>query len=50
VQAGWISVQAADYSMTGPFMQYVWGERPFEIAGLVRLGIVPELACFLSGG
>ena len=28
----------------------VLGEWPFEIAGLVRLGIVRELACFLGGG
>jgi hypothetical protein len=50
VQTGWISVWAADYSTTGLFMQYVGGEWPFEIVGLVRLGIVPELACLLGGG
>jgi len=50
VQAGWISVQAAGYSTTGPFMQYVRREWPFEIACLVRLGIVLELACLLGGG
>jgi hypothetical protein len=50
VQAGWISVQVAGYSTTGPFMWCVGSEWPFEIAGLVRLGIVPELACLLGGG
>ena len=49
VQAGWISVGAAGYGMTGPFMRCVGGEWPFEIAGLVRLGIVLELACLLGG-
>ena len=50
MQARWISVWAADCSTTGSFMQYVGGEWPFEIAGLVRLGIIPELACLLGGG
>ena len=49
MQVGWISVQAAGYSTTGPFMRSVGSEWPFEIAGLVRLGIVPELACILGG-
>ena len=49
MQAGWISVGAAGYGMTGPFMRCVGGEWPFEIAGLVRLGIVLELACLLGG-
>ena len=50
MQEGWISVQAAGNGTTGPFMRCVGGEWPFEIAGLVRLGIVPELACLLGGG
>jgi len=49
VQAGWISVRVAGYSMIGPLMRCVGGEWLFEIVGLVRLGIVPELACLLDG-
>ena len=50
MQAGWISVRSAGYSMTGPFVWRVGCEWPLEIAGLVRLGIVRELACLLGGG
>jgi len=37
------------YITTGVFMYWV-GVKVFEIAALVRLGILRELACLLGGG
>jgi len=47
--AGWMSVRTEGCNTTGLFMWWVQGEWLFEIAGLVRLGIVPKLVYFLSG-
>jgi len=49
VQAGWMSVQTEGCNTAGLLMWWVGGEWPFEIAGFVRLGIVPELVYFLGG-
>ena len=49
MQTGWISFRAQ--AIARLVLSYGWwGEWHFELAGLVRLGIVPDLACLLSGG